>query len=215
VRGVRPAGVLVSVALVAALIGHVVIDVLGDYLLAHDTYDDIDHTSRAIVAIVALALALAGIAAGFRAALREAHGSPNALCNAIRRAIPRRTSAFVLGAMLASIAILCVMEGCDALLAGHAVDDIGDLFGGSIVLGGTTIAALSAIVSIATMRALRRLAQAQQIAGILAAFIRRSFTTAVPRTADRTLTNRLIFRTHRMCRRLAGRAPPLPFVAIS
>ena len=31
---------LLSVALFAALTGHVVIDILGDFMLAHDTYDD-------------------------------------------------------------------------------------------------------------------------------------------------------------------------------
>ena len=37
----KPAVLLLSVALFAALIGHVVIDVLGDFMLAHDAYDDI------------------------------------------------------------------------------------------------------------------------------------------------------------------------------
>src|SRR5271170_5567541 len=46
-------------AALSALLAHVTIDVAGDFLLAHDTYDGINHQSRAvfIVAIAALALA--------------------------------------------------------------------------------------------------------------------------------------------------------------
>ncbi len=46
-------------AFVAALVAHVAIDVAGDYLLAHDTYDDHAHGSRYVASI---ALAIAAIA---------------------------------------------------------------------------------------------------------------------------------------------------------
>jgi hypothetical protein len=202
-------GVVLSiVVLVAALIGHVVIDILGDVMLAHDTYDDVDHSSRGIVALAALAAALCGIAFGFGAALREANGSENEFCSALRSALPRRSLPFTFAAIVAATLLLCLMEGCDALLAGHDVDDLGDLFGGSVAFGGTIVALTAALVSIVTLAALRRLARARIIAVAIVEFLRRRVAQSLAAHADRSVRRRLVFHARVICRRLAGRAPP-------
>jgi hypothetical protein len=200
---------LLSVALFAALIGHVVIDSLGDFMLAHDTYDDLDHSSRTVVALVTLGLTILGIGMGFRAAIREARGSDNAFCMALRAALPRSVPAFVIAAVVVSTGVLSIMEGCDAWLAGHGVDDVSDLFGGSIPFGLTIEAIVALIVSLLTLAGLRRLAHARVIAGVVVAFLRRCVCHIIDRETEFDVRLRLIFRVHYVCRRIAGRAPPL------
>ncbi len=189
--------------------GHVAIDVLGDYLLAHDTYDDVEHSSRAIVAIVTVGLITLGIALAFRAAIREARGSENAFCNALRSALPRNTAGFLGLAALTAGVILCAMEGCDALLAGQPVDDLGDLFGGSIVFGGTIVAAVAVAVGLGAIWCLRRLARTRIVAGVVVAFLRRDTRCTIACETDFDVVQRLVFHAYHICRRVAGRAPPL------
>lgn len=177
-------------------------------MLAHDTYDDLDHTSRTIVGSVTLALVMLGIGFSFRAAIREARGSENALCSFIRRALPRNSIAFTLGAVLAGALALCAMEACDALLAGGPVDDIGDLFGGSVGFGGTIVTLVAVATSAAVLGGLRRLARVRSIAGALVAFLRRALAPATERATVIDFARPVLFRAHHSCRRLAGRAPP-------
>lgn len=212
-RGLRSAILLLSVALVAALLGHVVIDVLGDFMLAHDDYDDVDHSSRVIVAIVTLGLAMIGAGAGLRAAVREARGSENAFCLALRSALPRSGVVFTLAAVAASTLFLCVMEACDAALAGHPVDDVGDLFAGSIPFGGAIIALVAAAVSNVTLALLRRLARARLLTAVVVAFLRRDAECARAAEFARATPERLVFHAHHICRRTPGRAPPFPLRA--
>jgi hypothetical protein len=206
---------LLSVALVAALIGHVVIDVLGDFLLAHDDYDDVDHSSRTIVAIVTLGLAMLGVSGGLRAAIREARGSENAFCLALRSALPRNDFVFSIAAIALSTIVLCTMEAADATLAGHRIDDIGDLFAGSVPFGATIIAIVTAIVSQTVLGIVRRLAQFSVLAVVVVAFLRRCLRAVHIAECAIDVVDRLVFHAHHICRRIAGRAPPLHLFAAS
>jgi hypothetical protein len=208
-RRYRVVIVLVSVALFAALVSHVVIDILGDYLLAHDTYDDVGHSSRAVVGLVTFGLSLLGIGFCLRAALREARGSENAFCLALRGAIPRNATIFTLGSIIAAAFFLACMEGCDAIAAGKAVDDLGDLFGGSVPFGGTIVAVVAICASTVARRFLLRLARTRIIAAVVVAFLRRCSSGHSARAADHDLVLRLVVHVHFACRRIAGRAPPL------
>jgi hypothetical protein len=182
-------------------------------MLAHDSYDDVDHSSRGVVALVTLGLACCGIGFGLRAAIREAAGSEDAFCAALRSAIPRGTAAFTVLAILAATGIMCVMEGCDALLAGQQVDDLGDLFGGSIVFGGTIVSITATCVSVLALAALRRLARARRIAVALVAFLRRCIAKVFIDDAGSNIEHRLVFRSRVIARRIAGRAPPRALLA--
>ena len=44
-------------AAAAAAAAHLVIDIVGDYALAHDTFDDVSHSSRELISGIALLLA--------------------------------------------------------------------------------------------------------------------------------------------------------------
>ena len=205
----KPAVLLLSVALFAALIGHVVIDVLGDFMLAHDAYDDIDHSSRGIVAAITLGLAVAGIGASIRAMIREARGSDNAFCIALRAALPRSVPVFLIAAVTLSTCALCLMEGCDAWLAGRSIDDVGDLFGGSIAFGMTTEAIVTFAFGLLTLGGLRRLARTRIMLGVLGAFLRRRVGVTAGRQTGPNVRRRLVLRVHYVCRQIAGRAPPV------
>jgi hypothetical protein len=200
---------LLSVALFAALTGHVVIDILGDFMLAHDTYDDMDHSSRTIVALVTLGLTVLGIGLGFHAAIREARGSENAFCTALRGALPRSQPAFLIAAIVLATFVLCVMEGCDAWLAARPVDNVGDLLGGSVPFGATIETIVATVVSLVTLAGLRRLARARVIAGLVVAFFRRCERYRVDGDITVEVRRRLVLRVHCVSRRIAGRAPPL------
>jgi hypothetical protein len=209
VKAIKPTILLLSVAQFAALIGHVVIDFLGDVMLAHDTYDDMNHSSRTVVALVTLGLALFGSGVGLRAAIREARGSENAFCVALRAALPRSVPGFVTAAVVLSTLILCIMETCDAWLAGYSVDDVGDLFGGSVSFGATIETVVALVISLLSLGGLRRLARTRIIAGALGALLRRCVHCVVGRETRVDIRLGLVFRVHYVCRRIAGRAPPL------
>ncbi len=199
---------LLGVALSAALIAHVTIDVLGDYLLAHDTYDDLDHSSRELVGFGTLLITLLGAAFAAAAAVREARGSENAFCRALRSALPGCTGLFTAGAAGAAALALCGMEFSDALLAHQTIDDVGDLFGGSFLFGGTIVTAIATALSLATLQFIRLLARSRIVAHVLVAFLRRRLDREFARETFREHAHRLIFRVHHACRRVAGRAPP-------
>jgi hypothetical protein len=209
VKGLKPAILLLSVALFAALTGHVVIDILGDFMLAHDTYDDMDHSSRTIVALVTLGLTILGIGLGFHAAIREARGSENAFCTALRGALPRSQPAFLIAAVVLATFVLCVMEGCDAWLAAHPVDDVGDLFGGSVPFGATIETIVATVISLVSLAVLRRLARARIIAGLVVTFLSRCVCYPVDGKITVEVRHRLVLPVQCVSRRIAGRAPPL------
>jgi hypothetical protein len=137
---------VVAVAACAAAGAHVAIDALGDVLLPHDTYDDIAHDSRTVTAAAAVAFLLAAGARSIFVALRSAIGRRSAQ-RAFRIASPLR---FVITVAALAVPLVLAMEALDAFAAGRAVDDLGDLFGGSIVLGlGTTVGVALAVAAAA------------------------------------------------------------------
>lgn len=209
-RACRPYIVLLGVALSAALIAHVTIDVLGDYLLAHDTYDDLDHSSRELVAFGTLLITLLGAAFAVAAAVREARGSENAFCRALRSALPTSAGIFTAGATATAVLALCGMEFGDALVAHQRIDDVGDLFGGSVLFGGTIVSAIATALSLATLQFIRLLARSCIITHAVVALLRRRLDDAFERETFRECSHRLIYRVHVACRRVAGRAPPPP-----
>jgi hypothetical protein len=72
----RAAGALavVAVAALAAAVAHVAIDAIGDIVLPHDTYDDIAHDARTVVAAAVAALFFATAARSMYDVLRCAIG---------------------------------------------------------------------------------------------------------------------------------------------
>jgi hypothetical protein len=138
-------------AFVAALVAHVAIDVAGDYLLTHDTYDDQAHGSRYVASIAILIATIAVLYAYVRVVIAETCGIRGALSAALRSSIPASTLAFAAIVVSLALPLLLGMAWLDSLVAGARVDDVTDLFGGSLALG----IGMAAFASLATAVGLR------------------------------------------------------------
>jgi len=141
-----------AAAFLAALSAHVAIDIVGDYVLAHDTYDDPAHGSRWLASIALGLSAFVAVWASVRAALAESRGSHQALRRALRAAVPASGIRFAALVTAASLPMLAGMAWLDAVCAGIRVDDVGDLFGGCIPLGSGIAAAVAVVVAAAVHR---------------------------------------------------------------
>jgi hypothetical protein len=173
-------------ACAAAIIAHVGIDVLGDYLLPHDTYDEIGHSSRGAVSCIAL-LAIVGAAyALFSAALADAR-DPNPRRSAASAVRPGRLAAFLAIVIVAAFACVAGMELADLRLAGRSADDIADLLGGSVQLGGVITLAAATVSGLVSWRLARWAAVAREVAArVLASwFVARDRCAAPAHRANR------------------------------
>jgi len=161
----------VAAAAGAAACAHYAIDIVGDFALPHDTYDDVAHGSREFLSVLAIAIAAVLALRGLRfcceigARERLRVGGP---------ALTVGTGmAFVALTALFACAIVPAMELFDAHLAGRAVDDLGDAFGGSgrLGLGLTMICAVAiatATYALARWLVSQRLAIAAAISSLVA-----------------------------------------------
>jgi len=199
-------------ACAAAVLAHVAIDIAGDYLLAKDAYDALDHGSRFGVSLLALVAAAGGLWAILRAALAEVRGSQGALRSVLRAAAPASPLRFLGIVALFSVPVLLGMAGLDAAVAGKPVDDLGDLVGGSFILAGTLLALCAGLVSGAVLGFLRLLCRFHRtLVRVVEAFVRLAlaFASAADPVAARREAGRA--RTHSSLRRCTSgnRAPPL------
>lgn len=139
-----------AAAFLAALAAHISIDIAGDYVLVHDTYDDPAHGSRWLASFAVAVSALGALALLWRAVLAETRGCRGALRAALGAAVPPSAATFAVTVALAALPLLVGMAWLDDLCAGIEVDDVADLFGGSLPLGaGMTIAfALAAALGV-------------------------------------------------------------------
>ncbi|MGC1380260.1 MAG: hypothetical protein WA814_04470 [Candidatus Baltobacteraceae bacterium] len=195
-------------AAAAAALAHVAIDVVGDYALSHDTYDNLRHGSRELVSLAALGLAVALAWRGLRLCFEMAAAN--------RARIPRPSGTrfepivFVAGAIALTATLVPAMEWFDGRLDGVAVRELGDAFGGSILLGlGTTVlcASLVALAIYAFARWL--ISHRDSIATIIETLLRR--LDGAQRPAGRHLTRHIVsVRRRRTAHalRLTKRGPP-------
>jgi len=146
-------------ACIAAVLAHLAIDVAGDYLLPVDTYDVLAHGSRGATTLVALLVACAAMWAIVRAALAEVRGSPGALREALKSALPDSPFRFALVVIGLSAPILLAMGALDASLAGKDLDDLGDLVGGSFLLAGVCDALIGGLVAFTVFKFIRFLSR--------------------------------------------------------
>lgn len=162
---------------------HVAIDVVGDYALAHDTYDDVAHGSRGFVTGLAVLLAALLARRGLRicfeiAGANRARVTPQLLGRG-------SAGAFVLGVMVATSIIVPLMEWLDGGLAGVPVKELGDAFGGSLLLGlGTTLLCAVLVGSIVYAIARWLVAHRDSIAAVVETLLRRLAGTVRPVGAD-------------------------------
>jgi hypothetical protein len=138
------ASLVAIAAAVAALVAHVTIDVAGDYLLARDAYDGIEHQSRAVFVVAIAALALVAGSRLLFDLLDRRCSSTASLLRLVARDLGS-PGAFVLQTIALAFVTLAGMELLDCAAAGTPVDDLADLFGGSLALGLTATFASGAL----------------------------------------------------------------------
>lgn len=195
-------------ALSAALVAHVAIDVVGDYVLARDAYDGMAHASRTLVAGGAMALLMCALGLSLHGALAEARGNEGRFCRALATALPRSRVTFAAVVTAGTFVILGAMGGLDTVLAAAPVDDISALFGGSLTLAAGLGSLAGLLAAALVWHAIGRLGRmVHRLARAILHFVR---FAAPPRLhASRahgvrsSLALALIVRPD-----LAGRAPP-------
>jgi hypothetical protein len=139
----------------SALAGHLVLDVLGDFVLERDAYDDLPHVSYARFAALALIALCLALGSGFGALLARRRGDRSPAVALARASQRGRLLPRLLAAVLSGCALLCAMHVLDVLAAGRAVDDVSDWFGGSLALG-LAVEVPFALAAALVLRALAR-----------------------------------------------------------
>jgi hypothetical protein len=207
--------VVLFAACTTALIAHVAIDVAGDVLLAHDTYDDLAHHSRGDVSAVLLAIGLAAIVRLLWTAVTEAcfgRIAQRIRANEIVGSTPWR---FVAATAILSVGALVSMELLDVVTGGGRIDDAGDLLGGSLLLGVSTTLAVGVLVAFALRAAVRLVTASQRT--LVHAFVRLiALLTRLPFSSQRCARRRLAIVpiAHRsILSHRAGKRGPPPLLA--
>lgn len=154
--------VLLLTALVAAAAAHSLIDFIGDFALAHDSYDGMAHHTRTLAFVIVLIFAVGGVLRFLWSALAAGHASTGTFRALVEPvlAIP----AWRFAAAVAAIALVTVvaMESADSLLDGVRIDDFADVLGGSIPLGTAVTVTISVCIGAAVSFFFRSLAAAHR-----------------------------------------------------
>ncbi len=203
---------MLCVAFFAAPVAHYAVDLACDYLVPHDPFDDVAHASRALSLALSGLAGMAAMCAALSVAIARARGRDDAFCRELSASLGSSALRLALGVTLAVVPLVAGMEAFDIRLAGGSVDDLGDLFGGSLLVG-TTVSGLSAFVAgIVAWVAGRRIARAVvPILAIALVLILRGVRARIGANAPSTRVRRARALAHVLWfrRRLSGRAPPL------
>jgi hypothetical protein len=158
-HAVSAALILVAVCL-SALATHVGIDVVGDFALPHDTYDDVAHGSRTWVLLAAAGLLCAGAFGVLWSALEgevSERGAPPTF-GIVRRPISTGIAVFVL-----TVFAVIGMECLDASGSGKGASDLSGALGGSVWLGLGVTFVCALVSTLGTLRFARFVARAQSL----------------------------------------------------
>jgi hypothetical protein len=209
IRWIVAAAVVLGTVALAAVLAHITVDVLGDHLLVHDTYDNLAHGSRQKFSLIAGLAALASFVALSFGALRELRGEPNALRGILLGAVPRPTILSVALLTGGALAAMGAMEAFDTRLAGIPIDDPRDLLGGSPLLALSVVALVTPALAFAARALAVALLRSRAIVTIVAAFVR-LVPFAAPSAEVRLARapRRLAGRRSILARRAGKRGPP-------
>jgi hypothetical protein len=203
---------LVSLILCAAAAGaalaHFAIDVVGDYALAHDSYDDLAHSSRGLISGVAFAIAIFLAARGLRHCCEIALKNRARLPAAAGRG--RELLGFLFAAVAASLALVPAMEWFDGRLDDVPVQNLSAAFGGSLLLGIVTTAICVSLVAALVYVLARWLISYRDVIVTVVATLLRPSGNAVLRLAYKLERSPLTLRRrapHAL--RISRRGPPV------
>jgi hypothetical protein len=177
------ASLVLCAAAAAAAAAHLAIDIVGDYALEHDAYDDIAHGSRELVTAIALLFAAVLAARGLQACFRMAAAHRNRI--APSRPRRREWAGFLFGVTALSAATVPAMEYLDGRLAGTPIRSIDAAFGGSLLLGIGTTTLCALLVGTAIYALVRWLiGHRDAITTIIATLLRADGSGARPSSRD-------------------------------
>lgn len=196
-------------AALAALVAHVAIDGVANFVVAHDPYDDLDHASRFVALAAVLAFAVAALGAILAAALSD-YGSAGRRLRVLVAAVSRSPWPLVAWSIPLTAAIVVGMEWSDSIAATGAICGLTAAFGGSLILGATIIVACAAATALAVWRVVRFVADADhEIAEALGSFLLGSRIAAAAGSATLAAASAIVDRRSTIVVRRAGdRAPP-------
>jgi hypothetical protein len=200
---------VVLAASIAALTAHIAIDVLGDFVLPHDTYDDIAHGSRTALSCPLPAVLAVAALRWLSAALDESRSPARDKRPPIDPRMPYLHVALV---VVTAFVLVGGMEGADLMLAGRPLEDLDDLLGGSIGLCAAVTLPVAMAVACVVWRIACWLTAVQLVAiRMLGAwFVQRASGTAAA-NADSRRPMRRIARTPVLARSTSKRGPPTAF----
>jgi len=207
--GIRTlASLALCAAAAAGALAHFAIDVVGDYVLPHDSYDQLRHGSREVVVSLALLLAVFLVIRGLRLCCEIAAVNRTRV---LRAALGLREMLGVIaGAGAASILIVPAMEYLDGRVDGAPILRFSDAFGGSIPLGMfTTLLCAAAVASFICAIARWLISHRDTIATIIETLLRAML--GMVRTGGYDLVARLFAPRRRRAPsalRLSKRGPP-------
>jgi cytochrome bd-type quinol oxidase subunit 2 len=203
---------LIGAACVAALFAHVGIDLAGDVVLAHDTYDGLDHRSRSDVFTVALTLANGALLRVVWLAFAEARtgrATQRPTLDDVCGSAPWRFAGAVVALTLPA---LMTMELFDIVADGRHLDEATDLLGGSAWLGLSMTIPIAALVGLAVRSIAKSVLGSHRalvtVFGLLLTLLARFCPRMSPRSVARSPRLRLRRRSI-LSRRSGKRGPPL------
>jgi hypothetical protein len=197
-------------ACAAAVVSHIAIDGIANFVVAHDPFDDVAHGSRSVLALCVAGLFATVAFCTVISGLSDARSRFSAFGRALTAAGAASACSFALRIAPLCIVLLLSMEAGDALVAGVRIDGAEDLLGGSVPLGlGITIC-----VAIAAAIGARRLLIALGLAHrVLAAAVARLVRLPIRRTSishfGRLRDGSRAGSSSVLARRAGKRAPPL------
>lgn len=207
--------VIFVVASATALISHVLVDRLGDTLLATDTYDHLAHGSRFVVFAGGASIVVFLLSRLWSAIFADARKTSMAMRETIARAA--RLSAHPL-AIVATIALALVavilMEDFDELGVGGSDLSLQAALGGSLWLGIGVTAIVAALTSALVAFGLRGFARTygRLVAAARDVLLAMRCVCGALRTLDVRERPRLSFMTLRNIVRSAAKRGPPPFL---
>lgn len=148
---------------VAAFIAHVAIDVAGDYLLPHDSYDFVTHHSRAVAIAGSLLLAATVTLRVFDVALDQARGARISLRAVLDHALSPTPWRFIALVIVAALCTLGAMESLDTFARDGSLDDLADLLGGSVWLGLGIATPTAVLIGALLWHVVRRIARSSAV----------------------------------------------------
>lgn len=199
-------------AAAAAVLAHVAIDVIGDYALTADSYDNLRHGSRELASSVAFVLAVTLAVRGLRICCEIA------AANRARILLPahrlRDQIGFVLAAVAGAVVLVPAMEWLDGRVDGAPVLSLSAAFGGSLWLGLGTTVLCAAVVALAAYGIARWLiSHRDSIATIIETLLRRATGSDSPSGYERARRVLAPRRRTPLALRLSKRGPPAAIFA--